>query len=193
MHKCYECRKKISSKAHACPNCGAPIDMKASSQKGAKEFMSGCLALVVFVVVVLICSGVVTSSDSGDRPRKSRHQESKRSAPKDPPAPAVSQEDLERYLDLYLEAIALTGTTLVDSVRVRTISSSIEVTVTVRNAWHVRHKQVRLQDAQALWRLWASIASPDNPDRARLKLVDLMGNSVGGSGWLAGSLVSVKD
>ena len=57
----------------------------------------------------------------------------------------------------------------------------------------MRHKQVRLQDAQLLWKAWAGLASPDKPDSARIKIVDLGGNEVGRSRFLAGSLIWVQD
>lgn len=63
--------------------------------------------------------------------------------------------------------------------------------LTVRDPWHSLAQQVRLQNAQLLWKAWAEIRSPNEMDAARLEIVDLRGNAVGGSG-LFGSLVSVK-
>ncbi len=84
---------------------------------------------------------------------------------------------------------------LVESVSVQRLPVSGEVyeaKITVNNLWHVRPYQVRLQDAQTLWEIWAQIASPANPDSARIELVDLNGNAVGGSRALAGSLIWVQ-
>jgi hypothetical protein len=67
------------------------------------------------------------------------------------------------------------------------------VTMTVSNVWHLTAYQIRLQAAQNLWKLWASIASPAEPDKARIKLVDFNGNEVGGSRVLAGSLIWVQE
>lgn len=70
------------------------------------------------------------------------------------------------------------------------------LTLTVGNMWHIRHKQIRLQDAQTLWEAWAAIASPSDPEKAWLHLVDRRGNRVGGSGagWIGtGSSISVID
>lgn len=66
-------------------------------------------------------------------------------------------------------------------------------TVAVQNAWHFLPYQIRLQTAQNLWKQWARIASPTDVDKARLKLVDLNGNEVGGSRALGGSLLWVDD
>lgn len=57
-------------------------------------------------------------------------------------------------------------------------------------ATHCFSKHVSLQ-AQNLWRLWSNINSPENPDKSHIKLVDLNGNPLGGSGVM-GSSVSVR-
>lgn len=66
-----------------------------------------------------------------------------------------------------------------------------EIRITVGDSWYYQPKQVRLQLAQGYWRLWAGIHAPSTPDMARLKLVDRMGNDLGGSSWV-GSMVSVN-
>lgn len=107
---------------------------------------------------------------------------------------AQAQREIQDKLDAYLAVINTFDPQLVESVSVSQISAeSWEAELTMKNIWHLRHKQIRLQDAQTYWQTWALIASPTDPDRARIKLVDLRGNRVGGSGWLAGSLVSVDD
>ncbi len=67
-----------------------------------------------------------------------------------------------------------------------------EVRITVSISWHYFPYQVRLDAAQNLWNIWAAIRSPSDPDRARIELVSLNGNKVGGSRWLAGSLIWVQ-
>ena len=49
----------------------------------------------------------------------------------------------------------------------------------------------RLVAARELWRLWAAIHSPKDPDHAPIKLVDEEGRRIGGSG-LAGSVIKVE-
>lgn len=68
-----------------------------------------------------------------------------------------------------------------------------EVKIKVSNEFHYQPYQVRLQAAQALWKGWASIYSPEDGDKARIQLVDLMGNEVGGSRVWAGSLIWVQE
>ena len=105
-----------------------------------------------------------------------------------------AQQEVQDRLDAYLAVLALAEVDVVERVSVQRISGNIwEATLTVKNIWHVRHKQLRLQDAQALWEAWAVIASPDAPDSARIKIVDLRGNPVGGSRVWAGSLIWVDD
>ena len=44
-----------------------------------------------------------------------------------------------------------------------------------------------------MWEWWAAIASPQEPDLARIKIVDAKGNEVGGSRVWGGSLIWVQD
>ncbi|MNL67232.1 hypothetical protein D3C87_1917970 [compost metagenome] len=56
---------------------------------------------------------------------------------------------------------------------------------------------MRLQTAQNLWKTWAKARTGSGSlrkdvDSARIELVDLNGNNVGGSRTLGGSLIWVK-
>ncbi len=97
--------------------------------------------------------------------------------------------DLKRYWDL-LEQLKVIPT-LVRKIEGESVGGQVIITVT--NPWHYKPYQVRLQMAQGLWEKWAGIHSPSNRDRSRIKIVDLRGNDVGGSGWLGGSLIKVKE
>jgi hypothetical protein len=68
-----------------------------------------------------------------------------------------------------------------------------EAKITVSNLWHYQPYQVRLQTAQNFWSAWANTHSPNDPDKARIRIVDLNGNEVGGSRVWAGSLIWVQD
>jgi len=68
-----------------------------------------------------------------------------------------------------------------------------EIKITVANSWHYEPYQIRLQLAQKLWEAWAGLHSPSEPDRARIKIVDLNENEVGGSRVWAGSLIWVQE
>ncbi|MBL8167626.1 MAG: hypothetical protein JNJ50_05705 [Acidobacteria bacterium] len=68
---------------------------------------------------------------------------------------------------------------------------NLKVTVTQR--WHYQPKAVRLQMAQMVWKAWAAIHSPTEPDTARITLRDTVGNEVGGSKMWGGSFIWVND
>ena len=68
-----------------------------------------------------------------------------------------------------------------------------QVIIKMEPIWHVRNKHLRKNDATQFWKLWASIHSPSDPDIARVKLVSINGDHVGGSRLLAGSLIWVED
>lgn len=68
-----------------------------------------------------------------------------------------------------------------------------DLKIVVASRFFYEPHQIRLQIAQALWKIWAANRSPNDLDKARITLVDRAGNKVGGSSWLAGSIVSVDD
>lgn len=105
----------------------------------------------------------------------------------------AAQKEIQDKLDAYLAVLKLAEVTIIERVSVERRGKSWKATLTVKNIWHVKHYQVRLQDAQTLWQAWATIASPKDPDSARIVLVDGNGNEVGGSRALAGSLIWVQE
>jgi len=68
-----------------------------------------------------------------------------------------------------------------------------QIVITVPNAFHRLHYQERLQAAQLLWQVWVTVIKPKDADHARIKLVDRLGNEVGGSRALGGSLIWVQE
>lgn len=60
--------------------------------------------------------------------------------------------------------------------------------VTVGATWHRVVRQERLIAAKKLWEVWAEINTPTDMDASRIKLVDVNGNSVGGSGVMGSSV-----
>lgn len=105
----------------------------------------------------------------------------------------AAQTEIQDKLDAYLAVLKLAEVTIIERVSVERRGDSWKATLTVKNIWHVRHYQVRFQDAQTLWQAWAAIASPKDPDKARISLVDGNGNEVGGSRILGGSLIWVQE
>jgi hypothetical protein len=68
-----------------------------------------------------------------------------------------------------------------------------QLVITVPNAFHRLHYQERLQAAQLLWQVWVTVLKPKDADYARIKLVDRLGNEVGGSRALGGSMIWVQE
>ncbi|HUY31440.1 MAG TPA: SHD1 domain-containing protein [Pirellulales bacterium] len=104
------------------------------------------------------------------------------------------QEEKARQSDLFMERLADKGIdrSMIGSVSVKGETATIRLSATVSNEWDIAEYQRRLQLAQGLWKLWASIASPGDPDKARITLVDFNGNEVGGSRIRRGSLIWVQ-
>jgi tetratricopeptide (TPR) repeat protein len=100
------------------------------------------------------------------------------------------QAKLKADLDSFMATLNAAG--IDKSIIDRVSAKDDELTIVVANSWHFQPYQIRLQAAQNLWSLWATIRSPNDPDKARIELTDYNGNSVGGSRWLAGSLIWVK-
>lgn len=114
------------------------------------------------------------------------------SANKKPSAPVdLPQAKLDAYMALVNSD--RTASKIVESVSAEQSGERWTATITLSNVWHLRNKQLRLQDAQTLWKAWAVVASKTDPDKARIKLIDLNGNELGGSRLLAGSLIWVQD
>jgi hypothetical protein len=113
------------------------------------------------------------------------------SAMRERDAAAASQKSAQDNVDTFIAVLEAAG---VGNALVTNVSTRGETaTITVATGWHYQPKQVRQQSAQILWQTWAMIASPNDLDKARLKLTDSVGNEVGGSRFLAGSLIWVND
>jgi len=106
-------------------------------------------------------------------------------------AAAAAQQTAQDKLDSFMTVLKAAGVT---SDLITEVSTKGEtISITVANGWHYQPKQVRQQSAQILWQTWAIIYAPNDLDKARLSLRDSVGNEVGGSRWLAGSLIWVDD
>lgn len=112
-------------------------------------------------------------------------------------ADAIQSQQAEAQLDANLSAYSTTldaaGVTIVRNIGVKLNGDLWTVTLKVDNEWHYKPYQIRLQDTQTFWQVWAQIASPNEPDKARISIEDLNGNEVGGSRILAGSMIWVQE
>jgi hypothetical protein len=125
------------------------------------------------------------------RQRASRQAELDAQRKKEAAAKAAAEEAAKPSdFDTFMSILKVAG--IDRSVITRVSQKGDSLTIIVANSWHYEPYQVRLQAAQNLWEIWARIRSPKEPDKARLEVTDLNGNRVGGSGWLGGSMISVK-
>lgn len=145
----------------------------AASEKPAKPKLSD------------VVSELATAERKAAEQRRAADAAAKRSAEE-----AARQRAQDR-LDAYAAVLRTADPEGLLIHQVKAKGSELELTVT--NTWHLMHYQNRLQAAQNLWQGWANIESPRDPDKARLSLVDLNGNDVGGSRFLAGSLIWVQE
>lgn len=65
MIKCPECRKKISSNATVCPNCGMPLD-PVQANNNSKKSKSNKKLIIIAILLILMIIGAV----SGDKEDK---------------------------------------------------------------------------------------------------------------------------
>jgi len=105
----------------------------------------------------------------------------------------AAQKEVRDKLDAYLGVLRAADVSVVENVAVTRDADIWRATLTVRDIWHIRHKQIRLQDTPTLWKAWATIASPRDPDKAFIRIVDHNDNEVGGSRAWGGSLIWVQD
>jgi len=126
------------------------------------------------------------------RQEERRKEEERAKHAQEEAAKAAAEEAAKpSNLDTFMSILKTAGVD--NSIIDRVSQNGDSLTIVVANAWHYEPHQIRLQAAQNLWDIWARIRSPKNPDKARLELTDLNGNSVGGSRVLAGSLIWVKE
>jgi len=64
------------------------------------------------------------------------------------------------------------------------------IQVTMSDEWQAQSYEARLLAARRLWETWAKAYSPNQPDRAFLRLINTQGKRIGGSG-LEGSAINV--
>ncbi|MFH0942658.1 MAG: hypothetical protein V1810_00610, partial [Candidatus Beckwithbacteria bacterium] len=160
------------------------INEKAINNEVAKQYNISTTKLDAIYILVL-------SNTEYQEQRKSKvAQENKESQAKN------LTENRKKILEGYIKKLDDVGMNqFIESVSYEYASTDeCSIVVKVRNTWHYQLKQVRLQAAQNLWSLWSqSYYLESEKDKCRMELVDLNGNNVGGSSWLGGSLVNVKN
>jgi hypothetical protein len=180
MKRCRDCGGQVSKRAKHCPHCGAPT--KREIGQG-----TGCLIIIVFMCLfgwymITYDENIAELGKTSSTPY----------APSpDPGTRRNAQNDVDRFLDL-INAIDGATVWIVDA-DVLMLGQYPALRITMTDLWHRQSYQERLQGAQMLQRTWSRIYSPDRPDSARIKLVDRMGNEVGGSRVIGGSVIWVVE
>ncbi len=160
------------------------IDEKAIKNEVAKQYSISITKLNAIYILVL-------SNTEYQEQRKNRvAQESKERRAKN------LTENRKKILQDYIKKLDDAGMNqFIELISYKyTDADECSIVVKVRDTWHYQLKQIRLQAAQNLWNLWTQGYYLENEkDKCRMELVDSNGNNVGGSSWLGGSVVNVKD
>lgn len=161
-------------------------DRSASSWPALVLLVGGLAAIGAFSIAALLPEAPKTR-EQVKKEQYAKLVEKQRAASEAQIAVATSNDNTDQFLAAL--AMAPGASNLVSHVNV----VGNEITLTVTPAWHFQPKSIRQDIAASLWQTWANIASPSNLDQARITFETPQGTWVGGSGMLAGSLVSVSD
>ncbi len=162
-------------------------------------------AIIVFLLFLSLCMIILSSCSSSIRNSERRVNQASTEIPKqivptktnasynsyNPPTAQRPVKDASAHRAEFLRALSnVEGM----SDWIKQVGRGLDeddLLIVVSSNWHYQPRQMRLQMAQALWKIWAGIHSPKEPDKAKISLKDMMGNRVGGSGIMGGSLVHV--
>lgn len=175
-----------------------PININVRHQSGCLSgLFKSCFVILLLVIFLPLLASILLREPI----EQAKEKASQKIATGDPPADAARQREdrkaaaakQQQNYDTFHATLQATGTPSSLSMLEGSQFDGDTIIITVANTWHLMPYQLRLQAAQNLWQTWAKIASPQDLDRARLKLVDLNGNEVGGSRFIAGSAIWVQE
>lgn len=95
-----------------------------------------------------------------------------------------------RMMATIIKANKGAGATVIKSLALD--GDALTATLVVSDAWYASPNYLRKRLAENSWAQWAAIASPGDPDKARIKLVSISGEALGGSDW-QGSIIKIAD
>lgn len=184
---CKSCRKKVDAQAKKCPYCQE--DLRSWFRRHP------ILTFILIIFLYPTFTGFFTSSNypssSNKTPEPTKTQaEIKAEERQNKLEAEQAQANQEQALEGYAALINTSGMNKFVS---NILVEGGDITITVENTWHYQPKQIRLQAAQVLWESWVGFCPKEAADRCRLTLEDMNGNKVGGSSWLAGSIIDVDD
>lgn len=180
----YEALEKRTDEAIENDSLANPLNEDAINKEIAKKYDISTTKLMAIYILVL------------SNTEYQKQQESKIIQEKKEKQIITNIENRKKILDSYIDKLDEIGMNqFVETVSYKYADANeCSIVVKVRDTWHYQLKQIRLQAAQNLWEWWSKYYYlEDEKDKCRMELVDLNGNDVGGSSWLGGSVVNVKD
>jgi hypothetical protein len=185
--RCPFCSEEVLAGAKKCKHCGeflanqeemvAPALINSRTYTRPRSRFRKTLAVLGILLFVSLVIRAVLGPD---------HDQSRQT----PFSEDGTNSSNKKNADLLIAGIAVLG----GDKAIETVSvSEYSATITVSNAWHVVPYQIRLQAAQNIWKLWATISAPVREVEAKISIVDLNGNEVGGSRVWGGSLIWVQE
>jgi pyruvate/2-oxoglutarate dehydrogenase complex dihydrolipoamide acyltransferase (E2) component len=154
---------------------------------------TGLISFIVLLSVVLACGGRAARTANNSGQSTSQTAEANMQEPQPAPSPTESEraeQDAKEWIEFVKKVDKKNDIILSAEVRPE---SPHRLRITVSNSFHAEPYQNRLQSAQTMWKIWAGIHSPSEPDKSFISIVDRLGNEVGGSRAIAGSLIWVQD
>lgn len=204
MKLCHRCQASNQLEAAFCANCGFSLQKqiirplnKAPKPKQFNWILVGAIGAVLLVgfgLFVTVLSRMIAPNRNVSEPviitSSAQYTPTPAPARAAPVAPAQSAADhLGEYRKM-MRTIDPQGDIVVNVIEGR---QNDTINVTVANSFHYEPYQMRLQLAQTFWQGWSRIHSPTEPDKARIKVLDMSGNEVGGSRVWGGSVIWVKE
>jgi hypothetical protein len=180
MKPCPVCGGNIHAVAIRCKHCGAVF---SKHEGGARWIAFGCLVSLVAVCVGVVAMVWFSSFQQSVTPQAAAA-----------PLPRQLGYEVNNFTAAIRGVEKDAGIQIVRSVSAEAVGErSVHARVVVTEVWRYQPYQRRLQLAQSLQLAWAGVASPDAPDSAPIRILDGMGNEVGGSRFLGGTLLWVKE
>lgn len=155
---CKDCGQRVSTRARACPSCGAPTVSQG------KAFLAGCFGLLVMVLVIWSLIPSPTPEDPAARQQRlaeEAQRDAERKVEYDQAAASSRAQAAERTTQLLAALQSLDpGGALIARGRAEWHEGNV-VEIVVLATWHDQRKSSRVESATALDQAIARIAAGD--------------------------------